>query len=506
MSPLVGTSTPVGSTLVRRAGAVVAPAVAGLALGLTLPRGAMTTWQSLGALALAVVTGLVAGWLLRSRWAAVLAPVVLAVVFEITRLGADGPTVDAIRLSTVYAIAVFIAGRGFDALLVLLPLVVGAFWGAALTRPRHLTSPGLTSRRARAGLVVRRTGLGVATAVVAVLALGIVRPAGTEPIVDASGEPVAGSVAELVTLQVGDTDQTMMIRGRDADAPVLLFLEGGPGGTAIGALRYAGGALEEQFVVATWDQRGTGKSASAREPVEDFTIDRAVADTIEVTEYLVDRFDEEGVYVVGSSWGTTLGVLAVQQRPDLFHAYVGAGQMVDQFDTDLLMYAESLDYARRARDTDFEDQLLAIGPPPYSDPLNYPIALSSNPEWQDFTPGEDHEWRASYPLSLFVAEYTLTEQVRSAAALMDTFAVLYPQLEDVDFRRTVPRLEVPVYVVEGEHEATGRSTLAVEWFEMLSAPSKELVVFEHGGHTPHLDDPGSFADLMAGVVEDTYRG
>ena len=486
--------------LVRIAGAVAGPAIAGLTLGLMLPRGPMTSWQSLGALALALVTGLVTGWLLQSRWAALLAPVVLAAVFEVTRLGAEGPTVDAIQLDGIYGIAALVAGRGFDGLVILLPLVVGTLWGAARTRPRREVSG-----RARVGLAVRRTGLGVATAVVAVLTLGIVRPAGTEPILDAAGEPVAGSVAELVTLRVGGTDQTMMIRGHDADAPVLLFLEGGPGGTAIGALRYAGGALEEQFVVATWDQRGTGKSASAREPVEDLTVERAVADTIEVTEYLVDRFDEEGVYVVGSSWGTTLGVLAVQQRPDLFRAYVGAGQMVDQYETDLLMYAESLDYARRAGDSGFERQLLAIGPPPYTDPLDYPVALSSNPQWQDFTPGEDHEWRASYPVSLFVAEYTLTEQVRSAAALMDTFAVLYPQLAEVDFRRTVPRLEVPVYLVEGAFEATGRSTLAVEWFEMLSAPSKELVVFEHGGHTPHLDDPGTFADLMAGVVEETYR-
>ncbi len=112
-------------------------------------------------------------------------------------------------------------------------------------------------------------------------------------------------------------------------------------------MRYVGEPLEADFVVATWDQRGTGRSADTLEPASTLTLDQMVADTIEVTEYLCDRFDEDAVYVVGSSWGTTLGVLAVQQRPDLFHAYVGTGQMVGQLATDRLMYADSLAYAER---------------------------------------------------------------------------------------------------------------------------------------------------------------
>ena len=275
-----------------------------------------------------------------------------------------------------------------------------------------------------------------------------------------------------------------MLRGNDVDAPVLLFLEGGPGGTALGSMRHAGQQLEQHFTLSTWDQRGTGKSASALEPLDTLTVAQAVADTIEVTEYLRDRFDEERIYLLGSSWGTTLGTLAVQARPDLFHAYIGSGQMVDQQETDTLMYAESVAYAQRVGDTGFAEQLRAIGPPPYTDMLAYPVAIASNPEWHDFTHGADHDARSTYPANLLVEEYTLTEQIRSAAALIDTFALMYPQLQDIDFRRDVPRLDVPVFIVEGEHEAPGRAVLAAHWFEQLSAPSKELVTFENSGAHP----------------------
>ena len=165
-------------------------------------------------------------------------------------------------------------------------------------------------------------------------------------------------------MPIGGLDQSIMIRGASIDSPVLLFLEGGPGGTAVGSMRIAGEPLEESFVVATWDQRGTGRSASALEDAETITLEQSIRDTIEVTEYLRARFDERRIYLVGSSWGSTLGVLAAQRRPDLFAAYVGTGQMVNQAETDRRMYAESVAYAEREGKVAFAEQLARSRPPP----------------------------------------------------------------------------------------------------------------------------------------------
>jgi len=493
-----------GST--RTVAALLSSGGAGLVLAWAMPRGPMTSAQSLVALGLGMGVGALAGWLMASRWAALLAPAAFGAVFEITRIGAVGPTVDAIRLDGFYGILALVVGRGFDVLVIVLPMVVAAFWGAALARRERGRSAGREdgAPASREGspfwLLARTTSLVLASIVVVLLGAGLARPASTDPILAADGEPLPGSIAELTAVPIGGHDQWIMLRGHDVDAPVLLFLEGGPGGTALGSMRYAGHQLEEHFTVATWDQRGTGKSASALEPLDTFTLAQAVSDTIEVSEYLRDRFDEERIYLLGSSWGTTLGTLAVQARPDLFHAYIGSGQMVDQQETDTLMYAESVAYAQRAGDTGFAEQLRAIGPPPYTDMLAYPVAIASNPQWHDFTHGADHDARSTYPANLLVEEYSLTEQVRSAAALIDTFALMYPQLQDIDFRRDVPSLDVPVFIVEGEHEAPGRAVLVTQWFEQLSAPSKHLVTFESSGHTPHLHEPGRFAAYLSDVV------
>lgn len=476
-----------------------AAATAALLLGWLMPRGPVTTTQALTTVALGLLVGAVGGWAMRSRWALLLTPAVFVLVFEVARARVDGPTVDAPRLGDLYGVLTLLAGRGVDAVLILLPMLVGV--GLGLAYARRSADGTARSKGGRPGRVLLAIG------VVAVLALvaGLVRPASTEAITDASGRPVPGSVAELVPVDIGGHEQWLMLRGVSTDAPVLLYLEGGPGGTGVGRMRQAGEDLEQDFVVATWEQRGTGKSVSALEPRDTLTVDQMVQDTLEVTAYLQERFDQERIYLVASSWGTVLAVLAAQRSPESFHAVVGTGQMVDPFETDEMMYAQSIADAEARGDTGQAETLREMGPPPYEDTLDYPIAIASNPAWTAFPGGADYNPASEYPASLFVAEYTLVEQLRGMAAIAETYDVLYPQLAGVDFRRDVPRLEVPVYVVTGAYEAPGRAVLAREWVDGLSAPVTEHVVFEQSGHNPNFHEPGRFADLMARVHQEVLE-
>jgi len=479
------------------AAGVVAGAVGAVA-GWLIPRGPVTTVEALIAVVAALAVGLAAGWLMRSRWAMLLAPTAFMLVFELARIRVDGPTVDGIRFNNLYGVMALLAGRGIDALLILLPMIVGVSHGVALAKRRQRQPDSVPERH-----LVRRGFLAISTLAVVALVAGILRPASTEAILGEDGQPVAGSIAELVDVRIGGHDQAIMLRGVSVQAPVLLFLEGGPGGTALGRIRNAGEDLERDFVVATWDQRGTGKSYDALEPRSTLTVEQMVDDTLAVANYLRDRFDEQKIYLVGSSWGTIIGTLAVQRSPESFHAYVGTGQMVDPFETDKLMYAESLADAVARGDEGTADALRDLGEPPYDNTLDYPVAIASNPKWMDFEHGKDYNAASEYPASLFVGEYTLIEQLRGMAAMAETYNLLYPQLSDTDFRVDAPRLDVPVYVVEGRYEAAGRETLAREWFNLMSAPSKKYVVFENSGHTPPSDEPGRFAELMDDVRRTT---
>jgi proline iminopeptidase len=466
---------------------------AGLVSALLTPRGPVTTPQALVSMAAALIIGVVAGLVTGSRWSMLVTPAVFVIVFEIARLGVNGPTVDAIHLGSTYGIIAFVLGRLFHGVLVMAPMILGAVYGvwlaARLGRDASVTMGPV-------GWVFT----GFVTLVLIGVAVLIARPATTHPIVGPGGEPLPGSIAELITVPIGGHDQAMMIRGRSIDNPVLLYLAGGPGGTDLGAMR-ADAGLEQDFVVVTWDQRGAGKSYSALDPAETLTLEQAVIDTIELTNYLRDRFEEDKIYLVGNSWGTILGTLVVQRRPELFHAYVGTGQMVNPRETDIMFYEDTLAWAERTGNDAVAATLRQNGPPPYDNLLDYEPALSHEHDWNVYPAiGGNTEM----PGNLFVPENSLMDRINGMRAFLDTFSVLYPQLQNTDFRREVQSLDVPVYVVIGAHEARGRAVLANEWFGILEAPSKEMITFKDSGHRPLFEEPAAFASIMIRVLDATY--
>ena len=454
------------------------------------PRGPITTSEALISIGVALVIGLGAGLVLANRWSILATPVVFAVVFELARLGVEGPTVDVINLSGMYGIFALVLGRGVHGLLVLAPLALGSVYGVWLAGRL-----GNTTSAAMGGLSWTLTG--VTTLAITAMAFFIAIPASTAPIAGADGGPLAGSVAELTTVTIGGHDQTMMIRGRSVDNPVLLYLTGGPGGTDIGAIR-ADVTLEQDFTVVAWDQRGAGKSYSALDPTDTFTTNQLVADTVEVTNYLRDRFDQEMIYLVGQSWGSTLGVLAAQEHPELYHAFVGVGQMVSQRETDIMFWEDTLAWAEETGNTGLAEALRRNGPPPYENLMHYDPFIAREHDWNSYPEFDPNN---EMPAILFVPEYSWMDRINAFKGFLDTVGTLYPQLQDIDFRQDVTALDVPFYMVLGQHEARGRAVLAEEWFDMVDAPVKERIIFQGAGHRAHFDRPDEFAVVMSHVLE-----
>jgi pimeloyl-ACP methyl ester carboxylesterase len=468
------------------------PLAAALLFGLTQPRSPADSLQALAMLALALLVGLAAGATWRSRWAFLVTPSAFLVGYELSRLPLAGPTVEGPHLS-LYGLIALAAGRGLIALVVVAPMLIGVGLALGAVQRRAATLAGRPPAPAR-------LRVGAALALLAILAVAIGRPATTAPIVGQDGTPLAGSVAELTHVEVDGRDLGLMIRGASVDNPVLLFLAGGPGGTELGAMRRHLKPLEDHVTVATWDQRGAGRSYDELDPTHSYTIESAVADTIAVTEYLRERFDQERILLVGQSYGTFLGVLAVQQRPDLYRAYIGTGQMVDAGATDRITYADTLAWARDRGDDRLVDTLVANGPPPYDDLLAYEPALANEPAVYAYDHSRNAEGAGGFSENLLVPEYSLVDLFHTLGGFLDTFGVLYPQLQSVDLRESAMELQVPVYLVQGANEIDGRRALLDEWYPALQAPTKRLIEIDTAGHRPLFERPERFVELVTDTV------
>lgn len=325
--------------------------------------------------------------------------------------------------------------------------------------------------------------------------------AATPPITNAEGEIVPGSIATLEKVQLGDSEQWISIRGRDVNNPVLLFLAGGPGGSQLATARFALGGLEDHFVVVNWEQPGSGKSFDAVNR-STLTPDRYIEDAHTLVLLLRERFGQEKVYVLGESWGSALGIMLVQRYPDLFHAFIGTGQMVAFLENDLMCYDFALKLAQEKGDVKKIETLTRQGPPPYYDKdvawkeaaflMDGFAAMNANPAIADNG--------ANTFRDLAAPEYGLYDKLNWFRGVIDTLGVVYPQLWAVDFRRQATQLEVPVYFLIGRHDINAPTILTEQYYDMLNAPHKEIVWFEHSGHTPWVSESNRFVQVMVETV------
>jgi pimeloyl-ACP methyl ester carboxylesterase len=137
------------------------------------------------------------------------------------------------------------------------------------------------------------------------------------------------SIDEQGFVRIGGIDQWIAVQGQNRTNPAILFLHGGPGQASSPFLSDFI-PWETDFTVANWDQRGAGKTYGRNGPATpDMSLDRMVADAIAVAEHLRGRLGKRKIVLVGHSWGSILGLEAVERRPELFHALVGTGQAVN---------------------------------------------------------------------------------------------------------------------------------------------------------------------------------
>jgi len=334
-------------------------------------------------------------------------------------------------------------------------------------------------------------------------------PASTPAILAADGQPVTGSIAELATVHLGGQDQSILLRGKSVDAPVLLYLSGGPGQSDLGWNRALYADLTDDFIVVGWDQPGTGKSYPAFDAGA-LTVDRVVSDTIELTDYLRERFDEERIYLLGESWGTILGVLAVQRRPELYHAWIGSGQMVNPLETTRRLHDDLLALAERTDDEVLAEAMARYGDPPYEDIFAGAFVMGYYPAlYEPYTPPAAYiELAQASGLdqwNVLASEYDLVEKIAVLRGLIDYYSVMWPQIQTIDLRRQATHLEVPVYILDGAAELDARRDLALEWYAGLTAPSKRLVTFADAAHSLSFEGVEQFhALLIEEILPATY--
>ena len=322
---------------------------------------------------------------------------------------------------------------------------------------------------------------------------------------DKSGILTPNGINSLEKITLGGLDQWILIRGWDKSNPVLLFLHGGPGAPLFTYARDIGvrARLEQHVVVVYWEQRGTGKSFFHSIPKESMTIDQFVFDTCELAEMLKNRFGKQKIVLVGRSWGSLIGLLAVQQQPELFSAYVGIGQMIYPLQNDSLSFEQTLEMAKKIGDKKAIKELLEIGYPPYDYKELFIQRRWLTAFYHQFMSKKFDRKRPNYWKRLLsTPEYTLFDIFKMGQDPFFSIKHLWNNdLYKINLFEQVPLLDIPVWFLAGRYDYFTPSELVERYYQDVKAPhGKSLVWFEESGHEPELQEPEKFQRFMINHV------
>jgi len=308
------------------------------------------------------------------------------------------------------------------------------------------------------------------------------------------------AIASLETVTLGGWEQSILIRGRDREAPVLLFLHGGPGMPAMYLHHRFGSFVEDNFVVVHWDQRGAGKSYSEALPRDTLRVSRMLADAEELIGHLRERFGRERIVLVGHSWGSYLGALLAERHPEWLHAWVGVGQVTDPEAERLRADAF---IRERAREEGLEEALEQMRTAPDA----------HRERWLFRFGGELHGSTSFLPLvvaGLLAPEYSFGEVPKVAEGSQVSSRHMEWDVRGGSLwtpeEGGVSRFEVPVWLLQGRYDMVSPSPLVAEYFDAIRAPGKRLVWFEESAHFPFFEEPERFGEALARLRRELLGG
>ncbi|MDC7694225.1 alpha/beta hydrolase [Asticcacaulis sp. DXS10W] len=317
-------------------------------------------------------------------------------------------------------------------------------------------------------------------------------------------------VEENFTADINGTKQFVSVRGNHRGNPLILFIHGGPGAPELPISWAFQRPWEEYFTVVQWEQRASGKTwplndSAAIAPT--LTIEQYRDDAIALIEQLIKRYGKRKVIVIGHSWGSIPGLMTAIKRPDIVHAYVGIGQIIDFREGERIGYEQILKRAREDNNAQAVTELESLEPYPGNGAFDVD-KITVQRKWSIhygyLTAGRDNP-NAYFAMHHYSPAYDSDAIKAWGEGSAFTIERLLPKLADVSFK-DVKSLKVPVYMFLGRHDYTTPSDIVDQWVRDVRAPDKLSIWFEDSAHTIPTDEPGKALLTLVTHVRQNARG
>ncbi|WP_428911778.1 alpha/beta fold hydrolase [Niallia sp. Krafla_26] len=303
----------------------------------------------------------------------------------------------------------------------------------------------------------------------------------------------------LEAVDINGSQQWIYVRTKNEDKPILLFLHGGPGAAQIYCVDRYFEKLEEDFIVVDWDQRGSGKSYNKKSLNRKLTINQYVEDIKVLSQLLLKRFNKDKIFLVGHSWGTIIGLLAVEKYPELFQCYLGIGQVIDLEEGEGRGYDYALQQSKLYHHRSNYQTLVRLGSPPYP-------SLKKTAQFRKVL-DQYGGFRYQQRMNLWndIKEMITSKHYRIKDIYHWLKGIHYltkhfrSEIVKINFKEQVKKVEIPVYFLTGQFDYITPYSLVEEYMEIIDSPYKKLIIIENTAHDVHFEKPDPFMEVCVNI-------
>jgi pimeloyl-ACP methyl ester carboxylesterase len=302
------------------------------------------------------------------------------------------------------------------------------------------------------------------------------------------------SIDTLFGVRINGDLQKVLIQSDDSRNPILLYLHGGPGSSTIMLSHSYSDSLRKYFTFVNWDQRGAGLSYSMDTDPESITEKQIEDDAIELIRFLLEKYNQPKLFVLGHSFGSIIGLRMASKYPEYFYAYIGMGQVLDWDKSVEITRHWLVKELTKAGDQNGLRKLEATHSPSMElvrkyrghtfNPVNFDSIITSSPYYVEGYLGHHRKAR----------EFTEKNIHINPCPNCDNSS-----LYDLE------KIAVPVYFLEGRHDHVPACApeLVVTFCEKLNAPEKSVIWFENSAHLPNLEEPYKFQEVLIHIRKES---
>jgi len=297
---------------------------------------------------------------------------------------------------------------------------------------------------------------------------------------------------EILRISIDGSDQRLRICAARRGLPPLLIVQAGPGLPLLNEVdRFrASLALEDEYTVAYWDQRGCGKAS--RKAAGSLSLDRLLEDLCRVIRRL-HAMTGAKVALLGISIGGSLAMRAAAREEAIVSIVFAVSPdlnvaMGDDNARGVLAESSKGD-ARTSR------ALARLGPPPYLTPSRFQRRLKLLADYGAVERGRKFGPMLSALALSLVKSYGLFgagKALRNARLIQ---ARLLPELAGLDLLSSWPESAVPFRLFFGEEDILSPPSL-VEAASRRLKSGDSLVVLPRAGHMVHFDRPDALKEHL----------